>query len=97
MELPFCLLGQISIVLLRQPAGGITDVKFEHSFPCIDTGKWDIDTFLKPGDGEFQRTDHRLSSPRLPSFNSVIQSPRDVRGSKDEHTGVVVTNTVHLN
>jgi hypothetical protein len=29
-------------------------MKFEHSFPRVGAGKWDIDTFLEPMGGEFR-------------------------------------------
>ena len=97
MALPFCLFGQISIVLWGQPAGGISNVKLEHSFPRVDARQWDIDTFLEPRGRGIQRTDHRKILPYLPSLDRVVQSPRNVRGSKHKYTSVVVTNSVHLN
>lgn len=96
MALPFCLLCQFSIVLLCQSAGGITDMKLEHSFPRVGARQWDIDAFLEPRGGGAQRADQGRTRTTLPSLNSVVQRPWNVGGSKDKHTGVIVTNAVHL-
>jgi len=96
MALPFCLLCQLSIILLCQLAGGTSNVKLEHSFPRVGARQRDIDTFLEPRGRIAQGTNHE-NSHRLPSFDGVIQRPRYVRGPKDKHTGVIVTNAVHLN
>lgn len=45
----------------------------------------------------FSVESERFLSPFLPPLDSIIQSPRNVRSSKDEETSIVVTNTVHLN
>ena len=71
-------------------------MKLEHPFPRVGAREWDIDTFLEPRGGGAQGTDHEIAH-RLPSFDSVIQSPRDVCGPKDKYTGVIVANAVHLN
>jgi hypothetical protein len=44
-----------------------------------------------------QCTDNQCPQHPTPPFDRIIQSPRNIRGSKDKHTGIVVTNAIHLN
>jgi hypothetical protein len=72
-------------------------MQLEHSFPRFKARKWNIDTFLEPGNGEVQQTDRLTLLFCSPSLDSIVQSPRNIRGSEYKHTSVIVTNTIHLN
>ena len=72
-------------------------MKLEHSFPRVGARKWDIYTLLEPVSEENECGERQIISSFLPPLDSVVQGPGNIRGSEDKHTGVVVTNTIHLN
>ena len=72
-------------------------MELKHSFPRVGARKGDIYAFLEPADGDVERRERLILTSFLPPLDSVVQSPWNIRGSKDKYTSVIVTNAVHLN